>query len=291
MNLHNPFPLTERILCYFASYLASKDLSAQTVKVYLAALRDLHISLGFPDLRDQSSLPLLKRVQSGIQRVQACSNRSKKSVRLPITPSLLSQLHTFWESTGHPDRPALWAVAALCFAGFFRSGELLQTQDSQHVLSWGDVSIDSRDEPSVIEVHLRFSKCDQYGRGVKVYVGRCESVHLCPVTAVTAYMANRGPNSGPFFCTGDGRALTKQRFICEMRQALLACGVDQAVYSGHSFRIGAATAAARAGLADSTIQMLGRWSSAAFLSYIRTPSSQLAALTPLLLPPIRDKRI
>ena len=282
-NLYNPFPLTEKVLCYFATYLASQGLTSQSVRVYLAAVRDLHITMGFSDLRDQSSLPLLKRVQSGIQRVQACKKRASKRVRLPITPHLLSLLHSHWESTVHPERQVLWAVAVLCFAGFFRLGELLQSPDSSSVLSWGDVSIDNRDDPSVIRVYLRFSKCDQYGRGVKVYVGQCVSPWLCPVAAVTSYMASRGPKPGPFFQLGSGRTLTKLGFVSELRRALLACGIDQAAYSGHSFRIGAATAAAEAGLQDSTIQMLGRWSSAAFLSYIRTPGSQLAAFTSSLL--------
>ena len=75
------------------------------------------------------------------------------------------------------------------------------------------MSVDSHDEPSAIEVYLIFSKCNWYGRGVKVYVGRCESVHLCPVTAVIAY--DRGPNPGPVLLYRRG-----ERFICEMRQAL-----------------------------------------------------------------------
>ena len=52
--------------------------------------------------------------------------------------------------------------------------------------------------------------------------------------------------------------------------------MDTRHYSGHSFRIGAATAAAQAGLEDSTIQLLGRWSSGAFLRYIRMPREQLS---------------
>lgn len=62
--------------------------------------------------------------------------------------------------------------------------------------------------------------------------------------------------------------------MVELRRALAAIGYPQEDYAGHSFRIGAATtAAAAAGLEDSTIQLLGRWNSAAFLSYIRTPAS------------------
>ena len=45
-------------------------------------------------------------------------------------------------------------------------------------------------------------------------------------------------------------------FVARVREALVRAGVPEQHYSGHSFRIGAATAAAQAGLPDSTIQAL-----------------------------------
>ena len=108
---------------------------------------------------------------------------------------------------------------------------------------------------------------------------QCAESVLCPVAAVVAYMIKRGSSPGEFFRRSNGSHLSKSVFVSEIKRAPRACRLDQAAYSGHSFRIGAATAAARAGLPDSTIQTLGRWSNAAFLAYIRTPREQLALVT------------
>ena len=92
---------------------------------------------------------------------------------------------------------------------------------------------------------------------------------LCPVTAVTAYMVQRGTGRGPFF---QFAPMTKATFTDRVRAE---AGLCYNHFAGHSFRIGAATAAANAGQ-DSTIRTLGRWNSSAFLSYIATSREQLA---------------
>ena len=76
-SIYNPFPITEPILCYFAAALASDELSPQTIKVYLSAVRDAQIALGFPDPRSQTSMCRLERIQAGIKRVAAtrCKNQ------------------------------------------------------------------------------------------------------------------------------------------------------------------------------------------------------------------------
>ena len=73
-----------------------------------------------------------------------------------------------------------------------------------------------------------------------------------------------------------GNPLTKSKFTKGVQNVLQALGLPHADFTGHSFRIGAATAAARAGVEDSLICTLGRWNSSAFLAYIRTPQDQLA---------------
>ena len=129
----------------------------------------------------------------------------------------------------------------------------------------------------MVKIHLKQSKTDQLGRGVDVVVGRTDS-DLCLVAAILAYIAARGNRQGPFFLTGTGTPLTKH-FIADLRRVLAAAGLPQDDYAGHSFRIGAATSAALAGVEDSAIQLLGRWQSSAFLRYVRTPQARLAAVS------------
>ena len=51
-----------------------------------------------------------------------------------------------------------------------------------------------------------------------------------------------------------------------LHTALQVLGFPYQNFAGHSFKIGAATAALRAGIEDSTIQAMGHWSSGAFLN-------------------------
>ena len=170
---------------------------------------------------------------------------------------------------------------------FFRSGELTVLSasafDGRFHLAWGDVAADQASPPASIRIHLKRSKCDQLGKGVDVFIGRSDS-NPFPVTEMLRYVTLRGPAPGPFFQFSNGSPLTKAVFIDRVREALKRMGVRAELYAGHSFRIGAATAAAEASLEDSVIRLLGRWNSDAFLRYVRTPRDTLAAYSRNLLP-------
>ena len=205
---------------------------------------------------------------------------SSTKIRLPITPAILRKIQEQWSPmASDPDILMLWAAAVLCFFGFFRSGEITvpsqNSFDSRKHLSWGDIAVDNQLHPTMLKVKLKQSKTDQFGKGVEVYVGRT-SCPLCPVAGVLAYMASRGSQEGAFFKFKNGQPLTKAKFTQQVRIALQAAGLPCLNFAGHSFRIGAATTAAKAGVEDSVIRTLGRWNSAAFLVYIRTPREHLA---------------
>ena len=111
-----------------------------------------------------------------------------------------------------------------------------------------------------------------------MYVGKTDCP-LCSVTATTHYMAIQGLTAGPFFVLKNETPLTKSVFIAKIRETLQILGFPEENFAGHSFRIGAATAATSAGIEDSVIRTMGRWSSSAFLAYIRTPREQLATFS------------
>ncbi len=277
-----PFPVYERLLCYFATYLAKRNLAPQTIKCYLAAVRNAQIAMGLPDPRDQSSMPLLKRIQAGISRIRLQAGKSAKQTRLPITFDILRQICTAWSRSSNHNCGLLCAVATMAFFGFFRLGELLPTSRSTWKattdLAWGDVAVDDLQSPRMIQIHLKQSKCDQSGVGADVVVGRT-GTDICPVGAITWYLRARGDDAGPFFLDHERQTVTKPWFVQQVRTALQDLNLPAHLYAGHSFRIGAATSAALSGVENSLIQTLGRWHSAAFLRYIRTPKSQLASVS------------
>ena len=275
----------------FVSKLANEQLRHTTIKCYLSGVRHLHVAEGFGD-PGISKMPRLEQVLKGIKSVQAKTTPRPEYMRMPITPELLKKMRQSWLKQelqeGNPwDSKMLWAAATLCFFGFFRSGEItVPTEtafdDGAH-LTFDDVTVDCTRNPQLLKVKLKASKTDPFREGIDVFIGRTNNT-LCPVAAVLDYMTLRGKGPGPLFKFVDGKPLTRARLVAEVKQALSEAGVDCRPYSGHSFRSGAATTAARQGVSETTIKMLGRWKSSAYQLYIKTPREQLAAISRQLSP-------
>ena len=229
----------------------------------------MQITIGLPDPKEFSSMPRLKLVQAGIQRHKSEQHTGTVKIRLPITPTILHRIRDYWlPKSTELDIKMLWAAVVICFFGFFRSGEItipsVNSFDPSRHLAWGDVSLDSVLEPTTLKIHLKKSKTDQLKKGVDVYIGKT-NCPLCPVGAGVDYMSIRGSDPGPFFKFSNGQPLTKAKFTQHVRDALQVLGLPYNEFAGHSFRIGAATAAAQAGVEDSVIRTMGRWNSSAFL--------------------------
>ena len=244
----SPYPTSEGLLCQFVARLYVDGLAAGTVKSYLAAVRHAQIGLGLGDPH-MAEMPQLEYVVKGFRRRAA---QGGGRPRLPVTPGILRSLKGVWSL--EPDgftASMLWAAVCLCFFGFLRSGEVVVPSDSGFDptvhLCFEDISVDSCVAPASIQVFLKASKTDPFRKGVSLVIGK-GSPELCPVAAVLDYMVRRGNATGPLFQFRDGRFLTRARFVAAVRSALVKVGLDARLYSGHSFRIGAATTAAFCGI-------------------------------------------
>ena len=119
--------------------------------------------------------------------------------------------------------------------------------------------------------------------GVTIYLGQTGQ-NICPVVVLLGYLALRGQRPGRLFLYRDGSPLSRQRLMHRTEQVLELRGINTAAYTGHSFRIGAATTAAAMSFEDSYIQTLGQWCSTAYQRYIRSPAQALASSSRRLLP-------
>lgn len=197
--------------------------------------------------------------------------------RLPITVDILRHIHAgIATSTLNVfDQHCFWACCSLAFFGFFRIGELLPTPANNHILS-SDVMFYP---VGSLSIWLRQSKTDKSGHGTHIAISSVSS-HLCPVQALATFLPHRLARypPGPIFIMSNGSTLTPGRFNSLLKDTISRIGLDPRRFSSHSFRAGAATTAAAAGLPDWLIKSLGRWSSSAYQIYISTPPSLLATV-------------
>jgi hypothetical protein len=175
------------------------------------------------------------------------------------------------------------AIFLMAFHGFMRCGEFTSpttTFQPDQGLALSDVVIRGEGASQVLYINLRFSKMDPNGHGVVIRLFPLPT-ELCPVQAMDKYMQARvgvgTMPAGPFFMMPNGAPLTRTDFVTSLQQVLQCIGASGHIIKPHSFRIGAATAAAQAGVPDHIIKMLGRWSSDSYQRYIRTSSTVLAS--------------
>ena len=263
--------------------LAGQNIVHASIKVYLSAVRQLHVENGHQP-PDTGAMANLQQVLKGIRTAQSKDPQTAVRQRHPITPDMLKRIKNNWETKVlSRDQIMLWAAFLTCFYGFMRSGELCgqELEDSQGQtadLNYEDVAVDDISNPKRVQLLLRKSKTDIFRQGTLIHIGRTGD-GLCPVAALLSWMICRGNKPGPLFLFSSGKVLTRAAFVNNLKLAITQAGMNAEGFSGHSFRSGAATTAATRGLPDSQIKQLGRWKSAAYLRYIKPSPQHLAALS------------
>ena len=267
-----PFPASELLLLRFVASLDPK-LRGSTVQNYLSAVRSLHIMNGFPCPFNE-----YERLKLVVKALKKSSGAPKK--RSPVTIGMLREICARLNLRDYND-VLLWAMMLSGFFGFLRVSEFTVTGtfSAHHDLSLNDLSLSQ--DLSMGYLQIKTSKCDPFREGCRVVLGATDNA-VCPILALMLYLNRRCPTNGPLFKFADGRAVSRHWFCKRLKEVLLSIGV-KGDYSSHSLRIGAATAAAAAGVPHATIQLLGRWSSDAYKLYIRMSENQKKDFSKVLL--------
>ena len=262
-----PFPTSPLTLRCFCSYIA-QCISHKTIKVYLSGIRLEHLEHGHTDPTND---PLLHLLCKGIKRCQGDTSGKRLPITINILKMLKTQLH---DSSTHSiiEKQLLWSASTLAFFGFLRASEL-----TSNSLLWSDVQL----TPSTITLLFKQSKTDLLGCGQSITL-QATSTSTCPVKAMNLFARESIEKSRPVYCGGRFNSLSREQLIHQLHNLLQNAGYEHHLYASHSFRIGAATTAAAAGLPAWLIKAMGRWSSDAYQTYICCPTSVLQSIPQLL---------
>ena len=280
------FPFTGDMTLAYIAYLRGKPkpCKSETIEKYMSGLRMAHMNAGFdpPCLRQE----IVKQVLNGAAQVDLERDRVEgKPERLAVTVpilQLLKQAIKCRKDWTQNKKRLVWAVTTMAFAGSFRIHELLSremdTFDETQTLLGRDiekmmVEIDG-ESVDMLVVHIKSPKEQKLSRGIKVEIFSCPGTVFCPVSAYRKWLkvsSIRVVSTAPLFRVSSGRCYTGRCFNKDLKTLLNPhIDYDQGKVLAHSFRSGLATSMAQLGYSDGEIQQIGRWTSQAYLRYVKT---------------------
>ena len=270
---------------YFATDL-SRSLAPGSIKVYTAAVGNFHRQHGLKDPTRHNHR--LKLVLRGATRAHCLLNHTTvRHIRHPITSKILAPLlgqlkHS--KSYNKHDKRMLSAAFTLAFYGFLRVSEFTSPSHKRFDPRIHPITTDISWSKSHFHYRLKKSKTDQLHKGQTIYLPRSRGP-TCPYAAMKMYLKHSRATSrpSPLFVFSDGTPLNRGSCLKHLRYLLKTMGYNPRHYNTHSFRIGAATSAAQAGLSSHDIKLLGRWRSTAYQRYIRSNTTHLLAVKHLAL--------
>lgn len=259
-KLQRTWPPKIEDITLFIAWLSMQELSHSTARLYVNAV-GFQCKVNNHD--DVTRNFVIQKALEGLKR-----SGSGRKARLPITPNILTAvLSTLPGICLNKYEACLFNAAfSLAFFAFLRISELavVNRRSASNVIFGSDVEVDD----GSITLLIRHSKTDQYGDGVRLKLNITGS-ELCPVVSLKKYLHQRPLIKGPLFCHLNGSPLTRYQFTAILKRCLCRLKLDFGCYTSHSFRIGAATAAAMAGWSVDAVKQAGRWRSEAYKIYIK----------------------
>lgn len=284
-NFSMSLPLDQEKILIFVTWLLARKLTAKTINAYLSGLRQVHLAQGIPIPILRPSL--IQQLLTGATNMDHIRSRLKqKPVRLPVTPTSMKlfKLDLKESSMTREMKRLVWSIATLCFNGAFRIHELLSRNsrqfDPNFTLLGRDVKLKSikiqGQKVSILQVKLKSPKTDRVG--VDTIVDVYESGGpLCPLRAFSRWrtVTTHKNKNFPLFTDDQGLPFTGKRFNAILKDSLgKYLDYNKGRITSHSFRAGIASLLGVIGFSEEEIQAVGRWSSRAYLDYLKLPRTK-----------------
>lgn len=251
---------TEDNLSFFAVYMC-QFIEPRSVSNYLSGISH-QLQPYFPNVRNARKSEIVSRTLKGCMKLRSKPTKRKRALSRSDMEKVTNQLGN---SQDHDDL----LFVAMIVTGFFallRLGEMtlpdeVNIQDWRKIARRNSVKI-SKD---AYEFTLPAHKADRFFEGNHIMI-RSSQPFLEPRKHFVKYIASRDhllALASPLWIRKDGSPPTRSWFMKRLRSFF-----DSSV-GGQSMRAGGATLLAEMGASPSLIQASGRWSSEAFLIYIR----------------------
>lgn len=261
LQFHQPFIPDVQNLSDYISY-TSRKISPRSVQAYLVGITHI-FNLNFPSVIVETRHLDVRKVMK-----HCLLEFSEPVVRK--NPLTVKQIELVVEkSSGSFDEKLFLAMLGMGFAGLHRLGELT-IPDSKNLFDDRKTILRSLFQFSTCKnfcrYRLPYSKSDSKFLGTEIMFQNFENTSACPIKLLKSYLRVRDTNfisSTPFFVTSNGSQPSRSWFLARFHSFF-----DKS-FSGHSLQSGGATALAQAGYSLDDIKSAGRWSSEAFLIYIR----------------------
>ncbi len=275
-----PLPASELHILRFIAYI-SETVSFNSMQVYLAAIRALHVYHSLP-------IPLLTtpRIQLALKSLSHHAPEVKQA--LPITFAIMKGFKSLLTSSMAD--MALWACMTLLFFGCRRAGEIVPSLEQMSMgFQYPKVCDVVFNTSPTVAVMVTISRTKTQPKGFTLVLG-CSGSDICPYCAIVQYLSARGitqtqVNPAPLLVSNDGSPLTKDNLMHRQKVLLQMLGINTRGFTPHSYRAGGATQLALNGVSEYWIQKSGQWKSMCYRRYIRESITTQAGLTRLFVPP------
>ena len=108
-------PTSKMTLLLFSTHLATHGLSYATIKVYLSAVRHVHVTEGYYNIFDSQFTPRVQQLLKGIHKDSAITKPTRK--RLPITMGIMQNIKHLTKQPATYQSKMLWAAYCVAFFG------------------------------------------------------------------------------------------------------------------------------------------------------------------------------